>query len=601
MDGETRPARDATLTWAIRCRRQGLATHEWAASDGTGLHRKNLAAPDRASRRRAKRHSTYFRRPERFEPGRLHAITEKPPIRCALASDSPVTRLQEHGTMRFLGRESDPIGSPSSTQMALPNEPSPSHVFRTSHDATSVSSARYAALTVLELADLLVIASAFSASVVLAHGPAAQRHVLEIAIQVQHIVFVAAFLAYCHVAARALGLYSSYRLSSVLREIRDLVRLVFVAVLPVYLAGRWLGFDYATAPFVPRFALLMFVGLALERRVVRLLARSVRRHGRNLRNAIVVGRAASGLELASRLMRGSDLGYLVAEVVDVSANGEASALERVTEILDTRPIDEVFVSLALDRDQALIRAIIALCEEQGVTIRLLSNVVDLFLARARMDEIDGRPVLSIFSGPPDSVMLGIKRLLDIVVALTALLLLAPLLAVLALLIKRDSPGPVIFAQERVGLGGRRFRCYKLRTMVCDAEQRQAELEHLNEATGAVFKIKDDPRITRVGRFLRRQSLDELPQLVNVLKGDMSLVGPRPLPVRDVLRFGERGARRRFSVKPGITCLWQVHRREPDFAEWIKSDMEYIDNWSLQLDLQILVKTIPAVLTGRAAY
>jgi lipopolysaccharide/colanic/teichoic acid biosynthesis glycosyltransferase len=160
---------------------------------------------------------------------------------------------------------------------------------------------------------------------------------------------------------------------------------------------------------------------------------------------------------------------------------------------------------------------------------------------------------------------------------------------------------VLFVQERVGLGGRRFRFYKFRTMVPDAERRQADLERLNEAQGPVFKIRSDPRITRVGRIIRQLSLDELPQFLNVLRGDMSLVGPRPLPVRDVLKIDRRAHKRRFSVKPGITCLWQVHGREPSFDEWIKTDMEYIDNWSLGLDLKIMVKTIPAVLTGRGAY
>jgi lipopolysaccharide/colanic/teichoic acid biosynthesis glycosyltransferase len=148
---------------------------------------------------------------------------------------------------------------------------------------------------------------------------------------------------------------------------------------------------------------------------------------------------------------------------------------------------------------------------------------------------------------------------------------------------------------------RRFPAYKFRTMVAGAEQLQADLEHLNEAEGPVFKIQDDPRITRLGRVLRRFSLDELPQLVNVLMGDMSLVGPRPLPVRDVDLIDTRWHRRRFSVKPGITCLWQINSREPKFEEWIRSDMEYIDNWSLMLDLKILVKTIPAVIFGQGAH
>jgi lipopolysaccharide/colanic/teichoic acid biosynthesis glycosyltransferase len=159
---------------------------------------------------------------------------------------------------------------------------------------------------------------------------------------------------------------------------------------------------------------------------------------------------------------------------------------------------------------------------------------------------------------------------------------------------------VFFAQERVGFNRRRFKLFKFRTMVPDAEARQAALEERNEASGPVFKIRNDPRITRVGAFLRRTSLDELPQFFNVLIGDMSLVGPRPLPLRDVERLDVRWHKRRFSVKPGITCLWQIGKRTPEFDDWIRSDMEYIDNWSLGLDLKILFKTIPAVLTSEAA-
>jgi exopolysaccharide biosynthesis polyprenyl glycosylphosphotransferase len=285
----------------------------------------------------------------------------------------------------------------------------------------------------------------------------------------------------------------------------------------------------------------------------------------------------------------------------VHANDEGSALTQVTSLLETRPIDEMFITLPLDAHQALIRDVVGACEEQGVTIRVLSSLVDLVRARAQLDEIDGRPVISIFSGPPDSMLLAAKRLIDVTVSAVALVLSAPVCLLLALAIRLDSTGPVLFAGERVGLGGRRFKFYKFRTMVADAERRQADLEDMNEAQGPVFKIRNDPRITRVGRVIRQLSLDELPQLFNVLRGDMSLVGPRPLPVRDVLRIDTRAHKRRFSVKPGITCLYQVHERTFSFEDWIRTDMEYIDNWSLRLDIEILAKTIPAVLSRRGAF
>jgi lipopolysaccharide/colanic/teichoic acid biosynthesis glycosyltransferase len=210
-------------------------------------------------------------------------------------------------------------------------------------------------------------------------------------------------------------------------------------------------------------------------------------------------------------------------------------------------------------------------------------------------------VLTISSGPPDSLRLVVKRTIDLAISAVGLALFMPLFVFIAIAIKLDSQGPVLFAQDRVGLNRRRFKALKFRTMIQGADLMQPDLESLNEAEGPVFKIQDDPRITRLGRALRRLSLDELPQLFNVLVGDMSLVGPRPLPVRDVSRIDVRWHKRRFSVKPGITCLWQINSREPKFEEWIRSDMEYIDNWSLSLDMKILAKTLPAVISGQGAH
>ncbi len=195
----------------------------------------------------------------------------------------------------------------------------------------------------------------------------------------------------------------------------------------------------------------------------------------------------------------------------------------------------------------------------------------------------------------------VKRMFDWSLALCLLVLLSPLFLITSLLVKLTSPGSTLFVQERVGFHKRRFQLYKFRTMVTDAEQRLPELEHLNELSGPVFKSRKDPLVTRIGSFLRKTSIDELPQLINVLKGDMSLVGPRPLPVRDVNGFGRDWHRRRFSVRPGITCLWQIDgRNEVPFEKWMDLDMQYIDHWSLWLDLKILVKTIPVVLKGSGA-
>src|SRR6202045_671475 len=195
----------------------------------------------------------------------------------------------------------------------------------------------------------------------------------------------------------------------------------------------------------------------------------------------------------------------------------------------------------------------------------------------------------------------VKRILDIIISSGCIVFFLPLLLITAVLIKLTSAGPVFFIQKRVGLNKRVIKVWKFRTMVANAAQRQQALEHLNEVTGPVFKIMNDPRVTRLGKFLRKTSVDELPQLFNVLKGDMSLVGPRPLPVRDYEGFSEDWHRRRFSVRPGITCLWQVNGRTSiAFDQWMELDMQYIDRWSLWLDLKILAKTIPALLKGSGA-
>jgi len=464
---------------------------------------------------------------------------------------------------------------------------------------------RTAILTLLKVSDLSMVTAAFVIAVCLALPGDQWLELLSVRIEVGNVLFMLAYLFYAHIILVGLGFYRSHRLSSFTKEWRDLVGAVLLITAPVMLVHRWFDFAFATVAFLADFAVLTFCGLGLTRRLFRGLARTMRRHGRNLRNVVIVGDGDGTLDLAARLAGHADLGYSIVEVLEIGSDGttadENAALDRIKTLITTQPIDEVFVSVPLDSRQRLIRALVDLCEMQGTTIRLVSSVVELMLGKAQLDAIDGRPVLTLFTGPSESLEFAAKRLLDLVVAGAAVMLLAPVFAFLALIIRLDSRGPVLFVQPRVGLNGRRFPFFKFRTMVEGADRMQADLEELNEAEGPVFKIRDDPRVTRVGRIIRRLSLDELPQLFNVLKGDMSLVGPRPLPLRDVSRFEVPAHRRRFSVKPGLTCLWQVSRREPTFDEWIKADMQYIDNWSLSLDLEILVKTIPAVLGGRGAY
>jgi exopolysaccharide biosynthesis polyprenyl glycosylphosphotransferase len=264
-------------------------------------------------------------------------------------------------------------------------------------------------------------------------------------------------------------------------------------------------------------------------------------------------------------------------------------------------VDEVVIALPMKSLYQEASRIFTICEEQGIIVRNLSDIFNSKLARSRTEYFEGEPLTAHYSGAMGGWQVWAKRIMDLVLSIILLLVLSPLFLLTALLIKLDSPGPVFFIQERVGLGKRKFRLYKFRTMIDGADKLQDELEALNEVSGPVFKMKNDPRVTKVGKLLRKISIDELPQVFNVLKGDMSLVGPRPLPVRDYNGFDQDLHRRRFSIRPGITCLWQVNGRSSvPFENWMQMDMQYIDNWSLWMDLKIMVKTIPAVFKGSGA-
>ena len=278
-----------------------------------------------------------------------------------------------------------------------------------------------------------------------------------------------------------------------------------------------------------------------------------------------------------------------------------SNLDGFQEILKHQVIDEVVLSLPVKSHYEKISTIINICEEQGIIIRFLSDIFDLKIAKSYIDHLDDIHFLTLHSAPIEQWPLLVKKSFDVALSFVLLVLLSPLFLLVAILIKLNSKGPVFFTQERVGFNKRRFKLFKFRTMVDNAEKLREKLEEQNEATGPVFKIKNDPRLTRVGKWLRRTSVDELPQLINVLKGEMSLVGPRPLPIRDYEGFYHNWHRRRFSVRPGITCLWQVNGRSHiPFEKWMELDVQYIDNWSLWLDLKILAKTIPAIIRGSGA-
>jgi exopolysaccharide biosynthesis polyprenyl glycosylphosphotransferase len=315
------------------------------------------------------------------------------------------------------------------------------------------------------------------------------------------------------------------------------------------------------------------------------------------KTVMLIGTADDTARMKADLAARTDDSLEVVAEVDINEG----SVDQLVKLLHERSPNGVILSARHTCFGQVERAIQA-CEVEGVDVWLVADFFRTQISRTTFDELYGRPVI-VFRSVPEYAWQGIvKQGIDICGALALIILCSPLLAWAALRIKFTSPGPVLFRQRRCGLNGRPFTMLKFRSMVSDAEQRKVELAALNEMTGPVFKLTNDPRVTPIGRILRKWSIDELPQLFNVLRGEMSLVGPRPLPVDEVERFDDPSHRRRLSVKPGITCLWQVSGRSQvtDFKDWVRLDLEYIDNWSLWLDVKILCRTVPVVLVGTGA-
>lgn len=349
------------------------------------------------------------------------------------------------------------------------------------------------------------------------------------------------------------------------------------------------------------------------RGLIRLLLTILRKSGYNRRNVVLVGINPRALKLAAAMESKQELGYHIQGFV-IPGDDDAEVPEMVEgrwpvvcKLAEFKPylergvVDEVMVCLAVEDRIREIFSIFRMCREQGIVVRIVPDMADVkIMERAQVEEFDGEHLVTFFR---ENLIwqLFAKRVLDVVVAVVMLLILSPLLIGVAIAIKLTSPGPVFFSQERVGMNKRKFKLYKFRSMVADAEQRKAALAAYNEMQGGpAFKMKNDPRITKVGRFIRKTSLDEFPQLWNVLKGEMSLVGPRPPLPTEVEQY-EWLQRRRLSIKPGITCLWQVGGRSNlTFEQWMELDRVYCDNWSFWLDLKILLKTIPVVILGKGA-
>ncbi|MEW5991788.1 MAG: sugar transferase [Chloroflexota bacterium] len=354
--------------------------------------------------------------------------------------------------------------------------------------------------------------------------------------------------------------------------------------------------------------LVVFPALAITALATRLALRwllsRLRERGRNTRFVLVVGTNGWAESFANLIESHHTLGLRVIGHLDARATEPIVVsrpilgdLGEIEDILHANVVDEVAICLPVSQ-WARIDEIARLCEEEGKIVRIPMYQLEHTLATGRVEEFSGVPIYSIVSGPDRVVAMIAKRLLDIAGSIAGLIVTAPLALVIAIAIRRDSVGPILFRQVRVGLHGRTFEVIKFRTMIEGAEERLGDLLADNEIRGHAFKITDDPRITKVGRWLRRTSLDELPQLWNVLAGAMSLVGPRP-PLPSEVEGYDVWHRRRLSMKPGMTGLWQVRARgEKDFDRWVETDLEYIDRWSLWMDVRIIAQTIPAII-GRS--
>ncbi|MCA9654958.1 MAG: sugar transferase [Myxococcales bacterium] len=365
---------------------------------------------------------------------------------------------------------------------------------------------------------------------------------------------------------------------------------------------------FVSRSFVGMMALAQWMALLLGRVLLMETIKVLRRRGSDGHRVVIVGANDRGVAFANSLKSQSPWNIKIMGFVSVPGeSGHAKArphlgyVGSLASLLDRQPVDEVVFAVT-GRQPEIIRDAMASCEVRGVDVLL--NLPSTVPSKGTMQiaNISGfdYPLLNLRRTPTSEAKLALKRILDLTGAIVGLLIAGPVMLAAAAAIRITDPGPVLFRQVRAGRNGRKFTMLKFRSMVMDAEKRKAELMHLNEMDGPVFKIKRDPRITAVGRFIRKTSIDELPQLLNILMGDMSLVGPRPALPSEVEQY-KPWQRRRMSVKPGLTGMWQVSgRNQIDFEEWMQMDLDYIDNWSLWLDIKIILKTIPAVVLRSGA-
>jgi exopolysaccharide biosynthesis polyprenyl glycosylphosphotransferase len=475
-----------------------------------------------------------------------------------------------------------------------------------------ISLRRQVILTTLKIYDVAAMVFSFllgASAVSYLAGEVFFARFLSMRIRVQNFAIFLIFMLAWHVILTAFGLYQSKGAPNQKDQSSRIMKAISLGTLSISIATVLFSIKMVTPAFIVVFWLSSSLLTLAGRFLLRKVTGWMRAHGQNLRYLLIVGTNEKAEAISRTMEAKPELGYQMVGFVAEDPSYRDSpgrlrtrvvaTIEELPSFLRNHVIDEVVVCLPIDRYYQEIASIVSACELHGLVVRIVSDLFDLRLARSKVEEYEGETAITVYTGDMEGWPVVVKRILDVFLSLFALCVFSPVFILASLLVKLGPPGPVFFSQERVGLSKRTFRMYKFRTMVADAEAMLPGVRHLNEVEGPAFKITDDPRVTAAGRYLRRTKIDEIPQLINVLKGDMSLVGPRPLTVSDYEEFSEDWQRRRFSVRPGITCLWQVGGQHAmSFKRWMELDMEYIDCWSLWLDLKILMRTIPVMLRAR---
>ncbi|WP_419315862.1 sugar transferase [Candidatus Acidulodesulfobacterium sp. H_13] len=392
-------------------------------------------------------------------------------------------------------------------------------------------------------------------------------------------------------------MYLNLNIEDFKADIPRFFEITVIAVFLIYAVLFMFKITYISRLFIGYFAVYSFLSLILADYAGRKLVKSLKRSGYSMRNVVLVNGDPAGRVIGMNLKESIESQeYLGIRLIKEMEKGDLADLD---DFVLNNMVDEVIFNVKSDEVED-IRDISLLLEEKGITVKIISNFIPFKYSKIAFEKIGGYPVISFYTAPEDEIRLFIKRLTDIFGSIIAMIIFFIPAVITAILIKLTSKGHVLYKSKRVGKNGRLFTFYKFRTMYVGSDELRAVLIEKYSKDGIEIKLKDDPRITMIGRFSRKTSMDEIPQLYNVLRGDMSLVGPRPPMPDEVKKYSIR-QRRRISMKPGITCLWQVSGRSRlSFDDRVKLDLEYIDNWSLKLDFVILLKTVPAVLFTKGA-